>query len=393
MKARIVELNDPAAAIRALGADPKGVELMTPKAQFRTVKLTAIKTTAANIIKQEMLSIGGEAATAYGAINHTVPETDLLLFGTVKQLVELAAKLQLHQFNLTQVGAEIIAALNNYDSLPRPFRLGRWTLDLTQRVHLMGILNVTPDSFSDGGQFSTVEAAVARGKQLAAEGADIIDIGGESTRPGAEAVSVEEEKKRVLPVIERLAQETDVPISIDTYKSPVAAAALKSGAVMINDISGLHFDPRLADLGAPLCLMHIKGTPKDMQENPVYTDLMGEIIDYLAEGLAIAKKAGILSEQILVDPGIGFGKTVKHNLEILGSLRELKVLGAPILVGPSRKSFIGQVLDRPPGERLEGTAAAVAVAVLNGANVIRVHDVGAMSRVVKMTEAIARRQG
>ncbi|MBU0502411.1 MAG: dihydropteroate synthase, partial [Candidatus Margulisbacteria bacterium] len=236
------------------------------------------------------------------------------------------------------------------------------------------------------------EQAISRAKQMVDDGAEIIDIGGESTRPGAAAVSAREEKQRVLPVIERLVKEINIPISIDTTKAEVAAEAIACGASMVNDISGLRFDSQMAkvvaEAGVSLSIMHIQGNPQTMQQKPTYSDLMEEVINYLAEGLEIAQKAGILQGKIIVDPGLGFGKSPQHNLEIIKRLKELKVLGCPILIGPSRKSLIGQVLDLPVEERLEGTAAIVAASILNGANIVRVHDVKAMGRVVKMVEAI-----
>ena len=394
---RMVEIKDLDEAKKELGAigcDIKGIELMAPKAVSRVVKIKGVKPAAANIIKQEMLSLGGEAAVAHGVVNHSVESTDVLVIGTLKQLGQLTNKLKQHQFGLPQIAQETDLMLRNCASSPKPIKIGKKTLAFGDRTYIMGVLNVTPDSFSDGGEFSNLAAAVEHGKQMLADGADIIDIGGESTRPGALPVSVEEEKKRVLPVIEKLAKESTALISIDTTKAEVAKAALSAGALMVNDISGFRFDPKmpkvLAGFKVPVCLMHIKGKPGDMQQNPRYTDLMHEVINYLSEGLEIAKKAGILHEQIIIDPGIGFGKTVEHNLEILKRLKELKVLGCPVLVGPSRKSLIGRVLNLPVKERLAGTAAAVAVAVMNGADIVRVHDVMEMARVVKMTKAIWR---
>ena len=382
-------------AILSIGAEPSAVQFMAPKAVSRVIKLQRVRPPAANIIKQEMLSFGGEAATAYGAINNSVESTDLLIFGTLKQINLLVEKLKLHQFGLPQLAAEIKTSLENYEAKPRAMRFRSQNFDFGQRTYLMGILNVTPDSFSDGGQYLTADQAVAQAKQLVADGADIIDVGGESTRPGAAEVSVDEEKRRVLPVIERLARETDTIISIDSTKAEVVAAALAAGASMVNDISGFRADPRLvkivAEAGCPICLMHRRGTPKEMQINPVYHDLMNEIIEYLSEGLEIAKKSGILPEQIIVDPGIGFGKSLEHNLEIMKRLKELKVLGCPVLVGTSRKSFIGKVLDLPVDDRSEGTAATVALAIAGGADFIRVHDIKAMARVARMTDTILRR--
>ncbi|GIV20816.1 MAG: dihydropteroate synthase [Armatimonadota bacterium] len=264
-----------------------------------------------------------------------------------------------------------------------------------QRTVVMGILNVTPDSFYDGGRYAQVEAAVQRALQMVEEGADILDIGGESTRPGSQPVPEEEELHRVLPVIEAVRERTDTPISIDTTKSRVAERALQAGACMVNDISGLGFDPRMAEVvaqhGALCCIMHIQGTPQTMQQNPQYEDVVRDISRYFEQRLAMAERAGIPREHIWLDPGIGFGKRVEHNLEILRRLREFTVFGLPLLIGTSRKSFIGKVLgDLPPEERLEGTAATVAIAIMNGANAVRVHDVRAMVRVARMTDAVCR---
>ena len=263
-------------------------------------------------------------------------------------------------------------------------------LDLFSRTHMMGILNVTPDSFSDGGRYLCRDRAVEHGLAMEEEGADIIDVGGESSRPGSLPCGLEEEKRRVIPVIRQLSKKVKVPISIDTYKSEVAEAALEEGAAIVNDISALRFDPKMAGVVAKhkacVVLMHIKGTPTDMQQDPFYKDLIPEIISYLREGLKIADEAGI--SQVIVDPGIGFGKRPDHNLEIIRRLSALKILGRPILIGPSRKSFIGHLLDLPVDQRLEGTAAACCAAILNGANIIRVHDVQRMKRVARMTDAI-----
>ena len=263
-----------------------------------------------------------------------------------------------------------------------------------ERTLVMGILNVTPDSFSDGGLYAEPERAVEHAVEMIKAGADIIDVGGESTRPGADPVSAEEERRRVLPVIQALRRQSDVLISIDTYKAEVARAALDAGADIVNDISGLGFDEEMpgvvASTGAGLVLMHIRGTPRTMQQNPVYRDVVREIRETFAERLAKAEKAGISPEQVVLDPGIGFGKKLQHNLEILRRLKEFRRFGRPILIGPSRKSFIGAILDLPPDQRLEGTAAAVAVGIANGADVVRVHDVREMVRVVRVADAIVR---
>jgi dihydropteroate synthase len=257
----------------------------------------------------------------------------------------------------------------------------------------MGILNVTRDSFSDGGLYFDKSSAIKRAVQMVEEGADIIDIGGESTRPGSEPVSIEEELRRTIPVIEALVGEINVPISIDTYKSEVAKRALDAGASMINDISGLRFDPEMSKVVSaykvPVVIMHIKGTPKDMQQNPVYKALIPEIMDYLICGINLAIESGVSENKIIIDPGIGFGKTFEHNLEIIHNLKNFTLLEKPILIGPSRKAFIGKILgDVTTEERLEGTAAAVAISIINGANIVRVHDVKEMVKVARVADAI-----
>jgi dihydropteroate synthase len=270
-----------------------------------------------------------------------------------------------------------------------------FSFDFSLRTYIMGILNVTPDSFSDGGAYFEKSKAVDRAFRMADEGADIIDIGGESTRPGSEPVPLYEEIRRTVPVIEALSGKISIPLSIDTYKSAVAERAFEAGASIINDISGLRFDPRMPALAAkynvPVVVMHIKGAPKDMQKNPAYDAVVPEIIDYLRGCIDIALDAGVSGDKIIIDPGIGFGKTFSHNLEIIKNLKEFAYLEKPILIGPSRKAFLGKILgDAPPHERLEGTAAAVAISIFNGANIIRVHDVKEMRRVAKTADAIKR---
>jgi len=265
-------------------------------------------------------------------------------------------------------------------------------LDLSLRTHIMGILNVTPDSFSDGGRFLKFEQAVDQGMRMADEGADIIDVGGESTRPGSDPITLDEELSRVIPVIESLTKKTDIPVSIDTYKAEVASRALDAGAEMINDISALRFDTKIRKVASeskvPVILMHIQGTPKEMQQDPFYQDVMAEITDYLKESIQIAEKAGIEKKKLIIDPGIGFGKRLEDNLNILKNLKRFSILGCPILVGCSRKSFIGNILNLPVEERLEGSLAALALAVVNGANIVRVHDVRESRRVAGLVDAV-----
>jgi len=270
--------------------------------------------------------------------------------------------------------------------------LGDAKLDFSKKVAIMGILNLTPDSFYDGGKFCKESSILKRVEEMIEEGADIIDIGGESTRPGAKKVSLEEEAKRVIPVIKKLRKHFKIPISIDTYKSKLAKKALESGANMVNDISGLKFDPQMKKIiskyDVPVVIMHIKGVPQNMQINPEYTDLMGEIISYLKDSIKTAEKEGIDPQKIIIDPGIGFGKTTKNNLEIIRRLPELKKLDKPILIGVSRKSFIGNILRLPLSERLEGSLAANSIAVFQGASIVRTHDIKATRRVADLVKAI-----
>ncbi len=278
------------------------------------------------------------------------------------------------------------------------FKCGGRFLDLASRTHLMGVVNVTPDSFSDGGKYFSTDLALSHAIEMIADGADFIDVGGESTRPkgpygeGAEEVSAEEEIRRVVPVIERLSARSDVLISIDTCKAVVAEAALKAGAVIVNDISGLNGDPAMAEAvashDAVLIAMHMKGTPKTMQQNPAYDNVVEEVASSLLSSLEKARHAGI--EHVWVDPGLGFGKKLEHNLSLIRNLRRFTDLHCPIVIGPSRKAFIGMLLNLPVDQRLEGTAAAVAASIFQGANILRVHDVKEMKRVAVVADAIVR---
>jgi len=270
------------------------------------------------------------------------------------------------------------------------YRFGDVEYDLASRTYIMGILNVTPDSFSDGGKYYNIEQAVAHGAKLVENGADFIDVGGESTRPGSDPVSVEEETRRIVPVIKELSRKINIPISIDTYKSETAEAALQAGAVIVNDVSAMTYDTSMVPVvkkhQASIVLMHMKGAPKTMQENPTYDNVINDVKHYLSERISMVKKAGI--EQVIIDPGIGFGKKFKHNIQLLRELKSFTSLGCPLLLGPSRKAFIGAILNLPANERIEGTAAVVTSAILNGANIIRVHDVKEMKRVAMVTDVL-----
>jgi dihydropteroate synthase len=274
-----------------------------------------------------------------------------------------------------------------------PFKCRGLEVDLKERSLIMGILNVTPDSFSDGNRFFTLDDALTQARKLIADGADIIDIGGESTRPGADKVTVDEERDRVLPVIRVLRREfPEMPISIDTYKAEIAAAAMAAGADLINDISGFNFDPEMtgvaAETKAYCCLMHIQGTPAAMQQNPVYEDLFAEISAYFEKSIARAQATGVEREKIILDPGIGFGKTLEHNLLILKYLAEFTGFGLPLMLGTSRKSFISKLTGAEVDERLPASLATIAQGLTNGANIVRVHDVAATRQVLTVIDAI-----
>jgi len=388
----ITSREDAAREMLKIGVCEGGVDAMEGKTRTLVIKVANATVPAAHVLKQQMLSLGGDAAVAKDVITHAVDSTDVLLMGTPRQMRDLTRKLSWQPFGLPELGERIGELL---DALDGPgtsvLRAGAYTLNLSERVHFMGILNITPDSFSDGGEYLRPTAATERALAMIEEGADIIDIGGQSSRPGSQPVTEDEELKRVVPVIERLRKEWDGPLSIDTYRARVAEEALGAGASIVNDITAFTAEPRIgrvtADAGAAAVLMHMQGAPATMQKDPSYEDLMGEVAFFLKAAVERAAAAGLGDDQIAVDPGIGFGKTTEHNLGVLRRLPELAVLGKPILVGPSRKSFIGNVLDLPVGERLEGTLATAAYAVVQGARILRVHDVRPTVRAVRMVEA------
>ncbi len=315
-------------------------------------------------------------------------ERDLVLMAPYKAFMSP----EVGQFELRDFLTQIRDVLTGICPHEVVLNCGGKSLRVGRVPRLMGILNVTPDSFSDGGAHFREEDAVQRALEMVEEGADILDVGGESSRPGSDPVDAREEMERVIPVIRRLSKEVDVPISIDTTKSEVAQAALDAGAGMINDISGLHWDKKLAELAAsyevPVVIMHTRGKPKTMQQDIHYRSLLSEVIRYLQEGIEVAKGAGVPEDQIVVDPGIGFGKRLEDNLLLMNHLYEFSVLGKPILLGASRKSFIGQVLDAEVDDRLEGTLATTLYGALQGADIIRVHDVKENRRVLKMLETM-----
>ncbi len=379
-------------AIGQVGCDPGGVPIMAPKALHHTFRLDRVDSRAALIMKQEMLSAGGDAAVCRGALGRTSKFSSILVMGTRKQIMRALGKLGQQPFGCREIAAELSAVLANLDR-GRAFTLncGGHRLRLGKRTHVMGILNITPDSFSDGGRFLDPSMAVAHGLRMVEQGADILDIGGESTRPGATPLLLAAEEKRVLPVISALAGNVGVPISIDTYKPALAALALDAGASMVNDIFGMR-KKGMAELVArrdvPVVIMHMRGTPRNMQRAPAYDDLVGEIHSFFRERLSLAARSGIGPENTVLDPGIGFGKTARDNYKLLSRLGEFRGLGRPLLVGASRKSFIGRVLDLPADQRLEGSLAAAVGSILNGASIIRAHDVAETVRAARVADAI-----
>jgi dihydropteroate synthase len=353
--------------------------------------LEHVESEAAKVIKQEMRNVGGDAAIRPGAIG--CPSGDVILIGTAGQIRSFSEKMSKRPLDLRRISERITEALNNLFLDSIPLKTSRREIVLGKRTLIMGILNVTPDSFSDGNRFVSAESAIEEGIRMAEEGADILDIGGESTRPGSDPVPEDEELLRVIPVIRGLAARVDLPLSVDTMKAAVARDALTEGAEIVNDVSSMGFDDGMArvvaDTGAAVILMHMRGMPKTMQTGDLtYRSLRGEIIEFLQDRIDKAQAEGIETGRIMVDPGLGFGKTVADNLRLIRYLEEFKVLGRPIVTGSSRKSFIGQVTGGKPRERMEGTAAAVTAAVLNGSRIVRVHDVAMMKKVVAIADAL-----
>jgi len=382
--------------MQQIKVDSYGIKLMVPKALSYLLKIDNIPCITANILKQEMLSLGADAAVSRDALTGRCKKTDCLLMGTLSQFNRLAGKLNRQPFGLDQMGKEIQFNLNNYQRKCFSLDLNGRKLNLKKRAHIMGVVNLTTDSFSGDGLYKTQYTASANyitdyTKKLIDEGADIIDIGGESSRPGAKPVSLKEELNRIIPVIKKLSKKIKVPISIDTYKPEVARQAMDSGAAIINDITGLR-GPRMLKVAArykaAVVIMHMQGNPRTMQKNPVYVSLIDEISGYFKSAVKRAEDSGIDAKKIIIDPGIGFGKTLKHNLEILKKLKEFKILGKPILIGTSRKSFIGKVLNLQPQQRIFGTVSSCIIAVKNGANIVRTHDVKEVKQALKILEAV-----
>jgi dihydropteroate synthase len=382
--------------MRAAGVTEYGIVLMAPKARHFSLVLENVTRLHANLIKQHMLSLGAEAAVHKHVPTEQVDTSTLLLTGTENHLRLLAGKLRDQPFGLPAVGQMVLDTVAGYRCQCWPLHIGGRVLELGPRPAVMGILNVTPDSFSDGGQWLDPARAVDHGLAMRAAGAAVIDVGGESTRPGAGDVPADEEIRRTVPVIQSLRKQADVLISIDTRKASVARAALDAGAQLVNDVSALadpDMGPLLAGRDCPVVLMHMQGRPKTMQQDPTYRHVVADVCRGLRDAMLRAARAGIDARRTLVDPGIGFGKTVAHNLALLGRLKELRSLGRPILVGTSRKSFIGKILGDKVDNRLLGSVATCVWARAQGAAMFRAHDVAETAAALQISAAIESAEG
>ncbi|SFL71873.1 dihydropteroate synthase [Pelosinus propionicus] len=375
-----------------INCDKTKIPAMDDKVVFRVIKLENISTQNANFLKQAFLVNGGEVVVGRSTIDFGTAYADVLLCATKKQFQKAISQLKIEPWGLSSIAEAIERTINNIESFPqRSYNWQHHSLKIMPRHTLiMGILNVTPDSFSDGGKYNTIDKALYHVEQMIQCGADIIDIGAESTRPylGAEKISAEEEMNRLGPLLERVLSISTVPVSVDTYKSSVALEALKLGAHMINDIWGLQQDQKMArvvaEYNAPIIIMHNQDTTYYQQ------DIMSEIYNFLQKSISIGIQAGIDPNNIIIDPGIGFGKTPEQNLIVMSRLDELRSLGCPILLGTSNKRFIGEVLGLSVEERSEGTGATVSIGIMKGSNIVRVHNVQAMTRIARMTDAMMR---
>jgi dihydropteroate synthase len=379
--------------LRRADTEEAGVQIMAPKADWYALRIENVRGKAASLLKQLMLSAGGEACVSRRVAAFDDTPLPVVLSGDRRHYRRVCRTLRAEPFGLPALAGEIETVLQRAGQAPPPVCCGRHELCFDGRPLIMGIINLTPDSFSGDGLTGGATAAVAQACEMAAAGADLLDLGGESTRPGSEGVSAEEELRRVLPVLQAILSEVDLPVSVDTSKPEVAAAALQAGATMINDVWGLRQPGMIelaAETGAAVCIMHMQGQPRDMQHQPQYEDVVTEVYGFIAERCAAAVAGGVAESQILIDPGFGFGKTATHNLELVRRLREFLSLGRPVLLGPSRKRTLGEVTGRPVAERLIATAAVCALGALNGAQVLRVHDVVEMVEVAQIVQAVRR---
>jgi dihydropteroate synthase len=389
--------NDLISELKRTGCDPKAFPIFREKVKIIPIKVDSLSCANANILKQTALALGADCVIHREVISGKRKTSSGIILATPRQYQSIIQKLSYQHPSLRRLAEEIKEILGRLERKDFVLRFSQRVYHLKERVHIMGILNITPDSFYDGGRYYKPELAIRRAEEMAEEGADFIDIGAESTRPGAKPLTAKEEIARLKPILPQIRKRLEIPISCDTYKSEVADFALKEGCEIINDISAFRFDKKMANLlaksNAYCILMHIKGRPRTMQKKPSYKDLMSEIYYYLKERIELARREGIEEERIIVDPGIGFGKRLEDNYEIIRRLGELKGLGRPILLGPSRKSFIGLTLNLPPEERLEGSLSASVFATIQGVHILRVHDVLATKRAVMMAESIQKGKG
>ena len=383
-----------ARSLAEAGVDPHGIAIIEKKAETVVLRVDLVAAPVANIIKQQLLSLGGDAAVHREVITGAPPQSSVYIIADRSRLARLPAKLARQPFGLAELGSGIERLLAAAARPPRAVPLPRGSLDLAAGPVVMGVLNVTPDSFSDGGAWLDPGAAHERALAMVEEGAGIIDVGGESTRPGAAAVSEETVLGRVMPVLRRLGDAVKVPVSIDTRRASVARAAVDAGASIVNDVSALGGDAAMIDAvreaRAAVVVMHMRGTPETMQNDPRYGDVTGEIITWLDERAAELERSGLDREKIIVDPGIGFGKGLDDNLRILNEIGDFQGLALPVMVGFSRKSFIGGVTGRGTEQRLAGGLAALAKCLAGGVQIIRAHDVRETTDFIKVWRAIER---
>lgn len=392
---RILPANDPATLVKYLrhsGVDHRGIEIISRKSSNLIFRVDNVGPAAANIIKQQLLSMGQEAAVHRDIISGKPESSQAYIIIDQRKAAELPERFSGQPFDLPRLGKELQRLAFAYRNPPERISLIRRNLTLLDPPLVIGILNITPDSFSDGGKYLDPGEALERALKMVDEGADIVDIGGESSRPGASDPGLEEEIRRVKPVIERLQGRIEAPISIDTRKSEVARLAMDCGAQIINDISGLRDDPEMAavaaEYGAAVIVMHMQGNPSNMQDNPRYEDVMGEIIEWFRERTSRIMERGVEKEKIIIDPGIGFGKRLEDNLDIIRELSSLRELGFPVMIGYSRKSFLGMITGRDPEYRVFGGMAALGRSIREGAQLVRVHDVRETRDYIKVFKAI-----
>lgn len=371
---------------RKLHVDETGIKIMLPKTSHHLIYIDSLNVPAANILKQELLSLGGDVVLHKGACNFSVQETPCVLIGTKAHYHRLAKKLSAQPFGLKKLAVELKQIFEKFEVVPPSICIGGTMFHFSKSPFIMGIINVTPDSFSGDGIYQNVDEALRKAEQLIEQGAHILDIGGESTRPGAQSIPLDEEKSRVIPVVKAVAKSFRIPVSIDTSKARIAEEALHCGAHLVNDVTGLTGDPKMASVikktKAPAVIMHHRFPSKKTQ------DVIGEVCRFFKDRIDALQSQGISSSGLILDPGIGFGKTAEQNLLILKQAEEFKVFGKPLLLGTSRKSFIGKVLKNEAHERLIGTLASLVFGQLKGFHFFRVHDVSEARQALLLSQAI-----